>query len=521
MARFAASWQVTGFALVATFVVGAQASPSPATMSQKTPAASMPVSAQAPLTEAQKARLVLDRLGFGARPGEVEKVEAMGAMNWIDRQLQPESIRDDALSPHLRGLTVPKMSTAELYRKYPNPTALLRQVERASGDRRRRDDTSAMPDAEPDRGERRQALAKAYREMGGERPREVYLQLAADRLLRATYSEKQLQETMVDFWSNHFNVYARKNVSQWFLPAFDREVIRPHALGKFRDLLLASAQSPAMLFYLDNYESVSPNADLAGKADGARRDLSKLSDEQLRVALTKRRGLSAAEADERIARLRGNPDRSLAQRLPDGINENYARELMELHTLGVDGGYSQQDIREVARCLTGWTILDPRGYRQYAGASGDDRLSRQLRRQSERFGVPPDGESGTFYFNAKLHDPGTKTVLGQRIDDGGMEDGREVIDLLARHPSTARFLANKLAVKFVSDEPPPAWSIASPRRSRAATATSAKPCAPCSTIRNSSHRSTTGRRSRRRSNWSPAACVPCRPKPTGAKCKRC
>lgn len=456
MARFAASWQVTGFALVATFVVGAQASPSPATMSQKTPAASMPVSAQAPLTEAQKARLVLDRLGFGARPGEVEKVEAMGAMNWIDRQLQPESIRDDALSPHLRGLTVPKMSTAELYRKYPNPTALLRQVERASGDRRRRDDTSAMPDAEPDRGERRQALAKAYREMGGERPREVYLQLAADRLLRATYSEKQLQETMVDFWSNHFNVYARKNVSQWFLPAFDREVIRPHALGKFRDLLLASAQSPAMLFYLDNYESVSPNADLAGKADGARRDLSKLSDEQLRVALTKRRGLSAAEADERIARLRGNPDRSLAQRLPDGINENYARELMELHTLGVDGGYSQQDIREVARCLTGWTILDPRGYRQYAGASGDDRLSRQLRRQSERFGVPPDGESGTFYFNAKLHDPGTKTVLGQRIDDGGMEDGREVIDLLARHPSTARFLANKLAVKFVSDEPPPA-----------------------------------------------------------------
>ena len=456
MARFAANWQVAGFALVATFVAGAQASPSPAPMSQKMPATSMPVSAQAPLTEAQKARFVLDRLGFGARPGEVEKVEAMGAMNWIDRQLQPETIRDDALSPHLRGLTVPAMSTAELYRKYPNPTALLRQVERASGDRRRRDDTNAMPDAEPDRGERRQALAKAYREMGGERPREVYLQLAADRLLRATYSEKQLQETMVDFWSNHFNVYARKNVSQWFLPAFDREVIRPHALGKFRDLLLASAQSPAMLFYLDNYESVSPNADLAGKVDGARRDLSKLSDEQLRAALTKRRGLSAAEAEERIAQLRGNPDRSLAQRLPDGINENYARELMELHTLGVDGGYSQQDIREVARCLTGWTILDPRGYRQYAGASGDERLTRQLRRQSERFGVPPDGESGSFYFNAKLHDPGTKTVLGHRIDGGGMADGREVIDLLARHPSTARFLANKLAVKFVSDEPPPA-----------------------------------------------------------------
>ena len=247
---------------------------------------------------------------------------------------------------------------------------LLRQVERGNGEARRRNDANAMDEDAPDRGERRQALAKAYREMGGERPREVYLQLAADRLLRATYSEKQLQETMVDFWSNHFNVYARKNVSQWFLPAFDREVIRPHALGKFRDLLLASAQSPAMLFYLDNYESVSPNADLAGKMDGARRDLSKLSDEQLRAVLTKRRGLSAAEAEERIAQLRGNPDRSLAQRLPDGINENYAREIMQLMSIGLvelnlDGTpklsgssvqetYSNDDVTGMARVFTGW-----------------------------------------------------------------------------------------------------------------------------------------------------------------------
>lgn len=455
MVGTSARWRacrIAGLVWAVTFAAGAQANPAPTMMSSAPP----PLATQATLTEAQKARFVLDRLGFGARPGEVDAVEAMGVMTWIDRQLQPESVRDDALAPHLRGLTVPNMSTAELYRKYPNPTALLRQVERKAGDGRGRDDMNAMEDEGKDRSERRQALAKAYRETGGERPREVYLQLAADRLLRATYSEKQLQESMVDFWSNHFNIYARKNVSQWFLPAFDREVIRPHALGKFRDLLLASAQSPAMLFYLDNFESVSPEADLAGKMDGARRDLSKLSDDQLRTALVKRRGLSTAEADERIAQLRGNPDRPLAQRMPNGINENYARELMELHTLGVDGGYSQQDIREVARCLTGWTILDPRGYRQYAAASSDDRLSRQMRRQSERFGVPADGESGTFHFNAKLHDPGTKIVLGQRIDNGGIDDGREVIDLLARHPSTARFIANKLAVKFVSDEPPPA-----------------------------------------------------------------
>lgn len=456
MARFNSRWRAAGAALLATVVAGAQADPQPPTMARPTATAVMPAAMQKPLTEAQKARFVLDRLGFGARPGEVEKVEAMGVMNWIDRQLQPESLRDEALTPRLRGLSVPRMTTAQLYRKYPNPTTLLRQVERSSGESMRRDPSIATDDEAPDRSARRQALAKAYRETGGERPREVYLQLAADRLLRATYSEKQLQESMVDFWSNHFNVYARKNVSQWFLPAFDREVIRPHALGKFRDLLLASAQSPAMLFYLDNFESVSPKADLAGKMDGARHDLSKLSDAELRSALMKRRGFSAAEADERIARLRANPDRPLAQRMPDGINENYARELMELHTLGVDGGYSQQDIREVARCLTGWTILDPRGYRQYAGASGDDRLSRQMRRQSERFGVPEEGETGTFYFNAKLHDPGTKTVLGHRIDGGGIEDGREVIDLLARQPATAHFIANKLAVKFVSDAPPAA-----------------------------------------------------------------
>lgn len=437
-------------AVPATAAVGAR-------LSATEPAGAMIV--PTPLDETQKARFVLDRLGFGARPGDVAKVQAMGVSAWIEQQLLPEGIDDAALAARLRGLDVPAMSTAELFRRYPNPTAVLRRLERSdSGDSRAgrgRDGNDAQA-PERDRGQRRQQLARAYREIGGGRPQEVYLQLAADRLLRATYSERQLQEVMVDFWSNHFNVYARKNVSQWFLPAFDREVIRKHALGNFGELLLASARSPAMLFYLDNFQSVSPDANLAGAMRRGRRDRSRQSDAELRDGLQRRRGLGAQEADERIRRLRGNPDQPLAQRLPDGINENYARELLELHTLGVDGGYTQQDVREVARCFTGWSIHDPRGFRAFAAGNGDDRLQRQMRRQALRLGAAADGESGTFHFNARLHDPGAKTVLGQRIAAGGIGDGMQVIDLLARHPATARFVAGKLVVKFVSDTPSPA-----------------------------------------------------------------
>ncbi|KFN44033.1 DUF1800 domain-containing protein [Arenimonas oryziterrae] len=445
--------------LLATMWLNASAATPPA----------MTAAPAAPLNEAQKARLVLERLGFGARPGDVERVQKMGVKAWIAQQLQPESIPDAALAARLKGLTVPAMSTAELYGKYPNPTAIRQQVLRAQGGGRRgRDNADAavrVPESpapadlpnEAERSQMRQAIAQVYRDNGYGRPQQVYQQLAADRLLRATYSERQLQEVMVDFWSNHFNIYARKNVTQWFLPAFDREAIRPHALGNFRDLLAATAHSPAMLFYLDNFESVSPEANLAQIAGGDRQKrLAAMSDEQLRTQLMQRRGLSAEQADDQIQRLRANPGGQLAQRLPNGINENYARELMELHTLGVDGGYTQQDVREVARCFTGWTIADARGYGVYAQDSDDPRLSTRLTRQRERYGVPSDAPTGGFYFNARLHDAGVKTVLGHRIDAGGQRDGEAVIDLLASQPATARFLARKLAVKFVSDEPSPA-----------------------------------------------------------------
>ena len=349
-----------------------------------------------PIPEEQKARMALDRLAFGARPGEVEAVLAMGVDAWIQRQLYPERIPDADLVRRVSGLSVPKQSTAQLFAQYPNPAMILRQA--------------GVRNDQENKDELKRELVREFREKGYGRPREVYLELATDRLLRATYSERQLQEVMVDFWSNHFNVYAKKNVMQWYLPAFDRDTIRPHAMGKFRELLLASAKSPAMLFYLDNFQSVSPKADLPRRVPG-----------------------------------RGEFKRNL----PTGINENYARELMELHTLGVDGGYTQQDIKEVARAFTGWTIADARGY-------GDAKARGRGMGMRQRLGVPASVASGEFYFNALLHDPGAKTVLGHRIDAGGVQDGVAAIDLLARHPATARFIAGKLCEKFASDTPDPA-----------------------------------------------------------------
>ena len=233
-------------------------------------------------------------------------------------------------------------------------------------------------------------------------------ELVAQKLLRAVYSERQLQEVLVDFWFNHFNVFANKGLTRMYLTAYERDAIRPHVLGRFRDLLRATAKSPAMLFYLDNVRSADP-----AFAAKARADLDRL---------------------QRAGRRRGQQQRpemtpemmeQVRQNIPTGINENYARELLELHTLGVDGGYTQQDIIAVARALTGWTI-----------------------------GRPRSAQAGQFWFNSRMHDTGNKVVLGQTIGGGGIEDGERVLDLLARHPSTARHIATKLARRLVADQPP-------------------------------------------------------------------
>ncbi|MGI8493905.1 MAG: DUF1800 domain-containing protein, partial [Pyrinomonadaceae bacterium] len=273
------------------------------------------------------------------------------------------------------------------------------------------------------------------------------------------------QETMVDFWTNHFNVYANKAATRWFLPEYDRDVIRPNALGNFKDLLLATAKSPAMLFYLDNYQSISPNAQQDNNRRGNGGQLNPkqieraMQNPQMRERIKKQRGLNDAQLDEFLRQAKTDPQKlgqgqqNQQKKQQRGINENYAREIMELHTLGVDGGYSQKDIQEIARAFTGWTIVNPRGYRRIAANEMNGMEDKRTARQKKQMGLPGDTESGTFFFNPRWHDSGDKMILGQKVNEGGINDGLKVLDILANHPSTAHFIAKKLAVKFVSDNP--------------------------------------------------------------------
>ena len=430
-----------------------------------------------PLTEDQKILHVLNRLGFGARDGDVERVKAIGINKYIEQQLNAASISDAAADAKVNNLDVLKLSNQELFTKYPNPAGVLLAVaqknnlnkgEAAELKRKNQknnqaksgDDQMAMPNAEKDaaqlseadRQKYQQEIAALYRKYNLGRPQQITQQLTASRILRAVYSERQLNEVMVDFWTNHFNVYANKAATRWFLPEYDRDVIRPNALGNFKDLLTATAQSPAMLFYLDNFESVTPNMN-AGRAGNLNRRANQNGqmNQQRREQLKRQYGLTDAELDARITENQANQKQP--KRRERGINENYAREVMELHTLGVEGGYTQTDIKEVARAFTGWTIVDPRGYRRAFASMANGTEDRRVTRLARLAGLPEDAESGEFFFNERAHDRGEKTVLGQKINEGGMKDGLKVIDVLVNHPSTAKFIARKLAVKFVSDNP--------------------------------------------------------------------
>ena len=288
-------------------------------------------------------------------------------------------------------------------------------------------------------------------------PQRIVGELQASRILRAVYSERQLQEVMVDFWTNHFNVFAGKGADRWLLTSYDRDTIRPNAMGKFSDLLLATAQSPAMLFYLDNFQSVSPTAQLGRPGDGAARRPGAQRDGLLGLLMGGGRGRQVpqdramnrypnGQAQQRPGEAKPPQPPPNAQRQRRGINENYARELMELHTLGVDGGYSQKDVQEVARCFTGWTIFAPRG-----GAAATQAMMNGPRADMLR------ENAGKFFFNPRAHDDGEKIVLGHKIPaGGGFKDGLTVLDILAHHPSTAKYVATKLVRYFVSDNPPPA-----------------------------------------------------------------
>jgi hypothetical protein len=279
---------------------------------------------------------LLSRISYGPRPGDLARAAQIGWDALIEQQLAPEQIGDSALDAQLAKLSTLQMGATDLLAQYP-------------------------------RG-------------GKPGPRAIIQELELAAMLRACFSERQLLEIMVDFWSNHLNIYIGKNQAKWLKTVDDRDVVRKYALGKFRDLLLASAKSPAMLVYLDNAENVRPGA---------------------------RRGKQAA-----------------------GLNENYAREVMELHTVGADGGYSQDDVHTVARVLTGWTI----------------------RRAN-------DDAAGTFQFVPRLHDADAKNIPFLDLSfpaGGGMEEGEALLARLAAHPATAHRLAAKLCAAFVSDEPPAA-----------------------------------------------------------------
>jgi uncharacterized protein (DUF1800 family) len=413
------------------------------------------------LTEEQKILHVLNRLGFGARPGDVEKIKAIGLQKYVEQQLNPAAISDAATEAKLKRFEILNMTTADIFAKYPNPGALLRNLEGGRRNAQNQANNNQMPNQNADAAQEmtdaerraRQEKLRAYYEKYDLRPaNQIMLQQISARIIRAVYSERQLQEAMTDFWANHFNVFSGKNAVRWFIPSYERDVIRPNALGNFKDLVVGTAQHPAMLFYLDNFQSVSPNAQTNNRGNGVlqRAVQNGRLNERQRERL-RQRGLSDAEIDQRFERAKQMMQS--AQRNQRGINENYARELMELHTLGVDGGYTQKDIVEVARAFTGWTIADPRGYRSAAANEIKGEENRALERLQRMAGVPEDVESGEFYFNERWHEKGEKTVLGQKVNEGGMKDGLKVIEILVNHPSTAKFIARKLAVKFVSDNP--------------------------------------------------------------------
>ncbi len=456
---------------------------------KQVPAAKLSAPSISLMTADQRALHALNRLTFGPRPGDLEQIRQMGVDKWIEQQLHPDSIPENpVLLAKLEPLDTLQMGTTAMLQKYPSQQMLKQMIDGkmplpqdkqtraavqtaiARYEKKRQADAvsaaaagaptgpvvaevsignvqSAMvqPPAPPPTVEQlapggrvtpalinslpldpdqKQAFLNGTQEsrvalLEGlpddqlvdvleALPMQIRTRLAnagtpalrrrveilntpqqivnrdlsEGKLLRAIYSNRQLNEVLADFWFNHFNVYLDKGADRYMVTSYERDVIRPHVLGKFKDLLLATAQSPAMLFYLDNWESaggdgpIRPNAPAAGKKQG--------------------------------------------------LNENYGRELMELHTLGVDGGYTQQDVTEVARCFTGWTIRQPQ-------------------------------QGGGFFFNPRMHDRGEKHVLGVTIPSGGgIDDGLKVLDILAKNPATARFISKSLAIRFVSDNPPDA-----------------------------------------------------------------
>src|SRR5437667_11824865 len=327
----------------------------------------------------------LNRLAYGPRPGDVPRVAAGGVLRWIDRQLSPDGINDDRLAQQERQFGILAYDRGDLAAMYTEVRRERRERKRAAGETAEGSDSVGAQHAAP---LPKQTPLPTPADPMIPKSRRLAGEFADLAVVRAALSERQLYEIMVDFWTNHFNVYFAKGADRFLTPDYIEHTIRPRAIGRFEDLLIATAKSPAMLFYLDNWESVAP---------GASPPLS----------------LSARRSGGQGVR-----------RMPKGINENYARELLELHTLGVDGGYTQQDVIDVARIFTGWSIERPQ-------------------------------QGGDFEFHDWAHDRGEKLVLGVRFEGGhDMDEGIRLLKLLANHPATMHHVSRKLCQRFVNDDPP-------------------------------------------------------------------
>ena len=447
-----------------------------------------PTAIQTQMDDRKRAVHALNRLTFGPRPGDVDRVAQMGVDKWIELELHPDKINDATLESRLAPFRTLRMDTKEIVENFP-PNQLIKQIadgkaslprdptkravyesqlQRYEDKQDRKNEkgepvksaadadgiatqmcrdgacpVSPDPDEMRRREERRLANQKTQELLdlpADERMKEILQMSPEDRralatankgakadalmdgmnakqketvmalnnpeqvvvdeltqakLLRAIYSERQLDEVLTDFWFNHFNVFINKGADRYLLTSYERDAIRAHVLGKFEDLLVATAKSPAMLFYLDNWLSVGPDSEIALGIPAHRRGYGPGPNNR-----PKGKGKQAS-----------------------GLNENYGRELMELHTLSVNGGYSQKDVTEVAKVFTGWTLEPPK-------------------------------KGGDFRFEPRMHEPGDKIVLGHRIKQNGEKEGLQVLHLLAHNPKTAHFISQKLAMRFVSDDPP-------------------------------------------------------------------
>ena len=389
-------------------VPGAKANPGPNRSRAKEIVLPKSFKGDLPITELSEDQAILhalNRLGYGPQPGEVARVRQMGLARWIDQQLDPASIDDSALEKRLARYPTLSMSSRQLLQDFPPPALAaknegltLEQYRQQMQKKRRESVAEMLPTGDPNFDHANLALAR----MVG--PNRIIAELAMAKMDRAIYSNRQLEAVMEDFWFNHFNVYANKGADKWLLTSYLRDTIRPRTMGKFSDLLRATAKSPAMLFYLDNWLSADPAAVKRLQAMRAMRQ----------ERYSPRFGVMPPGMQGANGRPK-QPER--------GLNENYGREVMELHTVGVDAGYTQQDVINMAEIMTGWTIRAPR-------------------------------KDAQFFFNDRIHAQGKEVVMQHTFHDDGIDEGEKALEMLANDPHTAHHISLELAEYFVSDDPP-------------------------------------------------------------------